>query len=69
MIERINEKLKTSKACMFKAGKQLKRMNGDWDVRYGWELFDANNRSMCCSEWKGFETLDEALEDMLKNIV
>ena len=68
IFDRIDEKLKTANACQFKTGKQSKRINGEWEVRYGWELFDANDRRISGSEWEGFESLEEALEDMLKYI-
>jgi hypothetical protein len=68
LLQRIDLKLSQAKACKFLTGKQLKRMNGDWDVRYDWKLYDANNKIMSESEWEGFATLPEALEDMLTHI-
>lgn len=68
LLEQIEEKLAPATACKFKTGKQLKRMDSAWDIRYDWKLYDANDKMIAESEWEGFETLKSALEDMLKHI-
>lgn len=68
LLKTIDRLLAKSTACKFKTGKQLKRMDGDWDIRYDWKLYDANDKVIAESEWKGFATLPAALKDMVKHL-
>ena len=69
LIDILAAKLSTSRiVCTFKLGKIAKRMDGEWEIRYTWELFDSNNRQTAQSAWKGFDSLTDSVVDLIKNI-
>ena len=68
VLSRIETKLNSATACKFIVGKQLKRMEHDWEIKYGWDLLDTSNKIICSSVWGGFDTMSAALEDLEKNI-
>lgn len=69
LLKQISKALEKSKASFFKAGKIAKRIEGEFVVRYVWELTDANNHVIKNSDmqkWEGFDSLDEAILTKLK---
>ena len=68
LLELLEAKLKTSKACKFRLGKMAKRLESEWVVKYTWELYDSNNTQIAQSEWIGFDSLTDSVADLVKNI-
>ena len=45
-------------------GKQAKRMDGDWDVRWVWEIEVGDEKYAEECKWEGFRTLPACLKDL-----
>lgn len=48
----------------FKVSDATKRSEGEWHSRWEWELFDTNQTKVASSDWRGFDSMQEALSDL-----
>jgi len=45
-----------------------KRHDGEWHGRWTWTLFDCNGAVVKQCEWWGFDTMDDALNNLAEHI-
>lgn len=45
-------------------GKQVKRMDGDWDIRWVWEIEVSDQKFAEECKWEGFKTLPACMKDL-----
>ena len=50
------------KLSAFKIEKYVKRIDGDWEIRYTWKA--TKNGKEIESPWIGYKTIEEAIEDL-----
>lgn len=53
-------------------GKQVKQMDGDWDIRWVWEIEVSDSEYSEECKWEGFKTLPACLKDLdraISNII